>query len=193
MNHSEHTAEDAAASGSSTSEKSVFRVVIRAPIDKVWSVLTRTDEVLPFFFNAVCKTTGLREGAPIRMQSKDGKYSTVVGDVLIFEPPHRYSHTFKFTQFDDPWCTVHYILKEVDGGTEFTLINENVPAGTQTEKYMTQGGTFITTNLKAIVETGKPTGGGRFALFMMGLFSILTPARCKSEHWPLDKKLDNNR
>ena len=167
-------------------EKSIFRVVIRAPIDKVWAELTRTDTLLPFFFNAVCKTTGLQEGAPVRMRSKDGKYTSVVGDVTVFEPPHRYSHTFKFTQFDDPWCTVHYVLKEVDEGTEFTLINENVPAGTKTEKYMTQGGTFITENLKALVETGKPTAGGRFALFMMGLFAAFTPKQCLSENWPLE-------
>ncbi len=165
--------------------KSVYRVVIRAPIDKVWAELTRTDAVLPFFFNAVCHTTELGRGAPVRMRSKDGKYTSVVGEVLEFEPPHRYSHSFRFTQFDDPECVVHYRLKEVDGGTEFTLINENVPAGTKTEKYMTQGGTFITENLKAIVETGRPTAGGRFALTMMGLFAVFTPARCKSEHWPL--------
>lgn len=169
-------------------EKSVFKVFIRAPIDKVWAALTRTDAVLPFFFNSVCKTTGLKEGAPIRMRSKNGKYTSVVGDVLVFEPPHRYSHTFKFTQMDDPWCTVHYVLTEVEGGTEFTLINENVPAGTQTEKYMTQGGDFITANLKAILETGKPTAGGRFILIMISLFSVFTPKRCKSEFWPMEQK-----
>jgi uncharacterized protein YndB with AHSA1/START domain len=119
------------------------------------------------------------------MRSKDGKYTSVVGEVLEFEPPYRYSHTFKFTNLDDPPCVVRYILKEIDGGTEFTLINENVPAGTKTEKYMTQGGTFITENLKAIVETGKPTTGGRFALFMMGLFAPFTPKKCRSENWPL--------
>ncbi len=191
MSNSGLTADDNAANETSPADKSVFRVVIEAPIDKVWSVLTRTDEVLPFFFNAVCKTTGLREGAPIRMQSKDGRYTSVIGDVVKFEPPYRYSHTFRFTEFDDPWCTVHYVLKEVEGGTEFTLINERVPAGTKTEKYMMQGGTFITNNLKAIVETGKPTGSGRFALFMIGLFSVFTPARCKADNWPLTKKFDN--
>jgi uncharacterized protein YndB with AHSA1/START domain len=166
-------------------EKSYFRVVIRAPIHKVWAELTRTDAVLPFFFNSVCKTTKLGVKAPVRMRSKDGKYTSVVGEVLEFEPPYRYSHTFQFTNFDDPPCVVRYILKEIDGGTEFTLINENEPAGTKTEKYMTQGGTFITENLKAIVETGKPTTGGRFALFMMGLFAPFTPKKCRSENWPL--------
>lgn len=184
MTEMTQAATDMPSSETDSAEKSYFRVVIRAPIDKVWATLTRTDAVLPFFFNAVCDTPGLGVDAPVRMRSKDGKYTSVVGEVLEFEPPYRYSHTFRFTAFDDPECVVRYVLKEVDGGTEFTLINENVPAGTKTEKYMTSGGTFITENLKALVETGRPTAGGRFALFMMGLFAPFTPAKCKSENWP---------
>ena len=165
-------------------ERSYFRVFVRAPIHKVWAELTRTDAVLPFFFNAVCKTPGLQVNAPIRMRSKNGKFTTVVGEVLEFEPPYRYAHTFQFTNLDDPPCIVRYLLEEKNDGTEFTLINENVPAGTKTEKYMTQGGRFITENLKSIVETGRPTAGGRFALLMMGLFAPFTPKRCRSENWP---------
>lgn len=167
-----------------------FRVFIRAPIHKVWAELTRTDSVLPFFFNGTCKTPGLAVGAPIRMVSSDEKYTSVVGDVVEFEPPYRYAHTFKFTNLDDPPCIVRYELKEADGGTEFTLINENVPRGTKSEKYMTSGGHFITKNLKALVETGKPTGGGRLALFMMSLFAPFTPKACLSENWPFDRKID---
>ena len=73
--------------------------------------------------------------------------------------------------------------------TEFTLINENVPRGTKTEKYMTSGGDFITKNLKAIIETGKPSFGGRFALLMMGLFAFLTPKESLSENWPFDRRI----
>jgi hypothetical protein len=49
---------------------------------------------------------------------------------------------------------------------------------------MTQGGTFITENLKALIETGRPSASGRIALFMMGLFAVFTPKRCRSENWP---------
>jgi uncharacterized protein YndB with AHSA1/START domain len=168
--------------------KSYFRVTIRAPIHKVWAELTRTDVALPFFFNGVCKTPGLAVNAAMRIQSKDGKYTSVVGDVLEFEPPYRYAHTFKFTNLDDPPCIVRYVLKEFDEGTEFTLINENVPPGTKTEKYMTSGGTFITQNLKALIETGKPTFGGRFILLMIRLSAPFTPKQCRSENWPLAKK-----
>ena len=176
-------------SESEQSKREQFRIVIRAPIHKVWAELTRTESVLPFFFNGTCKTPGLEVGAPIRMVTKDGRYTSVAGEVIEFEPPFRYAHTFKFTNLDDPPCIVRYILKEVEGGTEFTLINENVPAGSKSEKYMTSGGDFITKNLKALVETGKPTAGGRFALFMMGLFAPFTPQRCRSEHWPFDREI----
>jgi uncharacterized protein YndB with AHSA1/START domain len=174
---------------SSGTDRTYFRVFIRAPIHKVWAEITRTDSVLPFFFNSVCRTPGLEIGAPIRMVSKDGKYTAVVGDVVEFEPPYRYAHTFKFTNLDDPVCTVRYVLREVEGGTEFTLINESVPPGTKTEKYMTSGGDFISGNLKACIETGKPTLGGRIALFMMGLMAAFTPKSCRSELWPFDRDI----
>lgn len=178
-----------AAGGTQAADRAYFRVLIHAPIHKVWAELTRTDSVLPFFFNSVCRTPGLEVGAPIRMVSKDGRYTAVVGDVVEFEPPYRYAHTFKFTNLDDQVCTVRYQLKEVEGGTEFTLINEGLPSGTKTEKYMTSGGEFITRNLKACIETGRPTPGGRFALFMMGLMAAFTPKTSRSERWPFDRDI----
>ena len=180
---------DAATPADDRAKPAIFRVHIRAPIHAVWAELTRTDSVLPFFFNGTCRTPGLAPGAPIRMVSKDGKYTSVAGEVIEFDPPYRYAHSFKFTNLSDPPCIVRYELKETDEGTEFTLINENMPTGTKTEKYMTQGGRFITTNLKALIETGKPTANGRFALFMMGLFAPLTPRISRSENWPFDRKV----
>lgn len=165
-------------------KRHVFSVTIRAPIEKVWETLTKTDSVLPFFFGAKCVTPGLAVDAPIRMRSADDKYTSVVGKVLEYEPPHLYAHTFRFTTLDDPECMVRYELKSVDGGTEFTLISDNIPVDTKTEKYMVQGSAFIANNLKALVETGKPTASGRFALLMMRLTAFMTPARCRSEHWP---------
>lgn len=172
-------------------DKNYYRVTIRAPIHKVWAELTRENTVLPFFFNSVCKTPdGLKLGAPVRMVSKNGKHAAVVGDVIDFEPPYRYAHTFQFTSLEDAPCIIRYELKEVADGTEFTLISERVPAGTKSEKYMESGGQFITNNFKAFVETGKATPGGRFALAMMGLTAFMTPASCRIENWPFDRKIN---
>ena len=179
---------DTGAEPTDSVDREMFRVTIRAPIHKVWAELTRADSTLPFFFNGTLRTPGLEMGAPIRMVSKNGKFTSVVGEVLEFDPPYRYAHTFRFTNLDDPPSVVRYRLKEVDGGTEFTLINEGVKAGSKSEKYMRSGGTFITRNLKAFVETGRATGSGRVLLFVMNLFAPFTPARCRSEHWPFDRR-----
>ncbi len=77
----------------------VFRVVINAPIERVWQELTNTNEVLPFFFNSRLDTNGLAPGGQIRLRTKSGKYTGVIGEVLEYDRPHRYSHTFKTVRF----------------------------------------------------------------------------------------------
>ncbi|MEM6573757.1 MAG: SRPBCC domain-containing protein [Pseudomonadota bacterium] len=175
----------------SDSNKAIYRVVINAPIETVWSELVKTDQVLPFFFGAVCKTPEqLEVGAPVAMQTTNGKYRSVVGKVLDFSPPHRYAHTFKFTNHDDAPCTVTYELKEVAEGVEFSLITTNVPVGTKTEKGMAQGGPFIVNTFKSVVENGRPTFGGRLMLGIIGLVQPLTPKVCRSENWSFKKIME---
>lgn len=165
--------------------RAVYRVQIEAPIRVVWDTLVKTDQVLPFFFGAVCDGGGgLQAGKPMRMVSADGKFAIVVGEVLDFTPPYRYAHTMKFTQYPDAPCTVIYELKEVSGGTEFTLITEGVPAGSKTEKSMVPGGKFITETLKALVETGKAPFSARMIMAMGPLMSFTVPKVCKIENWP---------
>ena len=167
-------------------DKQIYRVQIEAPIQRVWDELVDTASLRPFFYNALCDTPGLKPGAPYRMVSKNRKFAFVVGRVLEIEPPHRYAYTFKFTNTDDPPCKVTYTLKETDGGVEFSLITEGVPAGTQTEKSMASGGKWITQNLKAYIETGKVTFGARLMLGMMSLMTPLTPKTMHIDNWPYE-------
>ena len=168
----------------------VHRIRINATIQDVWNALTKEGEVLPFFFNSVLHTTTLAPGAPMRMRSKDGKYTGVVGEVLELEPPHRYVTTFKFTNFDDPVCKVTHELREVDGAVEYTLTSEEIAPGTKTEKQMRQGGAFITKTLKGVVEAGRPPIASRMILLMISLFGWTTPKQCLSENWPLEMKIE---
>ena len=165
--------------------KSVSRVFIQGAIDTVWRELTKTGETQKAMFNMVMHTSGLRPGAMIQMRTNNNKYVGVVGEVLEIDPPYRYSHTFKFTNYDDPVCKVTYELKEVDGGTEFTLISEDIPIGTATEKQMTSGGDMIANTLKKVVETGKPAFGVRMLHVLFRLMEPFSPAKTKIEHWPL--------
>jgi uncharacterized protein YndB with AHSA1/START domain len=169
-------------------ENAVFKVTINGPIDAVWREITRTDIAQKCMFNMKLHTTGLRPGAPVRMRTISGKYTGVVGEVLEFDPPRKYSHTFKFTNYDDPPCTVTYELRELSPGvTEFTLLLTDVPAGTKTAKQMKQGGTMIVNTLKRIVETGKPSFGVRSLYVLFKVLEPLNPKRARSENWPLER------
>ena len=173
----------------SDGNKQLYRVTIDATLQDVWDVLTKECEPLPFFFGSVLHTTGLQPGAPIRMRTPDNRYTGVVGEVLEFEPLRRYAHTFKFTHLDDPPCKVTYELEEVEGGVQLTLISEQVPPGTKTEKYMADGGKFITDTLKAVVETGRPAFKSRFILLMCRMTQWMTPKQSLSTNWPLDERV----
>jgi uncharacterized protein YndB with AHSA1/START domain len=168
----------------------VSRVMINAPIQRVWEALIEEGEVLPFFFGSVLHTTTLAPGAPVRMRTPNGKYTGVVGDVLELEPPHKYSMTFKFTNYNDAVCKITHELREVDGQTEYTLTSEFVPVGTKTEKSMRQGSTFIVNELKRHVETGRPSLLARFIMMMGKLFGFMTPGQSLSRNWPLDRKTE---
>lgn len=167
----------------------VSRVMIDAPIQTVWEALTQEGEVLPFFFGNVLHTTTLAPGAPVRMRSPNGRYTGVVGDVLEFEPPYKYSMTFKFTNFDDAVCMITHELKEVGGRTEYTLTSAHVPVGTKTEKNMKQGGDFIVKELKANVETGRPTMMARFIMLMSRMLAFMSPKQSLTDNWPMDREI----
>lgn len=164
----------------------INKTVINAPIDTVWSILTKTDEALPFFFGAICDTKdGLREGASMRMVSANRKTAMVVGDVLRFEPPHVYAHTFRMTNLDDDPCTVTYTLREIDGGTEFELAIDNAVPGSKLEKEMLGAQGFIASNLKALAETGRPAFSGRMVGVLGPIMGLFAKRQQRIENWPL--------
>lgn len=176
------TAEDAS---ERATERAVFKVHIRGTLDQVWHELTKTDEVQKAMFDSRMHTDGLVPGGTICMRSADGKFTGVVGKVLAVDERRLLSHTFRFTTFDDPECTVTYELEERDGGVDFKLICDQMPAGTKTAKQMQQGGAMIVKTLKSVIETGKPPFGVRVLYLLFKLLAPFNPKRTRSENWPL--------
>ncbi len=171
-----------------TTERKTYRTrtMIDAPIETVWAALVKTDEALPFFFGGVCQTTNaLAKGAKMRMSHPSGKVAMVVGEVLAFEPPHRYSHTFQMTHIDEPAATIVYELSEVEGGTQFDLVIENAVPGSKLEKEMVGAQEFISQNLKAFIENGRPAFSGRMVMLFSPLFPLIAKRVQRIENWPL--------
>jgi len=171
--------------------KTVFKVIIHGPIERVWHEITRTDIPQKCMFNSMIHTPAgvLKVGAPMHARTASGKHVGVVGKVLELDPPRRYSHTFKFTRFDDPPCTVTYDLRPVPEGTEFTLTISDLPLGTKTAKQMTTGSKLIVNTLKNVVETGRPSFGVRCFYTLFGLLEPLWPKHTRVEHWPLERAI----
>ena len=165
--------------------EAMFRIVIAADIQRVWRELTKTDEAQGAVFNSWLHTSGLVPGARLQMRTGSGKHVLVVGEVVECDPPHRFVHTHRFTQHDDPVCRVAYELKEVPGGVQVTLRVFDLPRGTATAKSMQSGGNMILRSLKAIAETGRPPLMTRLMYAAFARMEFVLPAHTRSEHWPL--------
>ena len=163
----------------------IYRVIIKAPIETVWSELIKEKSPRPFFWDSCWDARAMQPGRSFRMITRDKKAVGVVGEILAMEPPHLLSHTFRLTSLDDPPSKVTYTLKEVEGGTEFCLITENIVAGSKSERSMDAGAKFIVGNFKAFVETGKATFSARMMNGVYALMSPITPKALRAENWPL--------
>jgi Activator of Hsp90 ATPase homolog 1-like protein len=176
-----------AESAGAAQDKAIFRIVIAGSQDAIFKELTKTDSPQGAIFNSMLTlaSPGLVAGRKMQMRTVSGKRTMVVGEVVEYDPPRRFAHLHRFTQYDDPVCKVIYDLKPVAGGVEVTLTVENVTAGTKTQSDMQSGGMFILNNLKAIVETGRPTFAARLMYWAFGALEFVLPKSTKSENWPL--------
>lgn len=169
-------------------EKQIYRVIVKAPIETVWSELIKQTSPRPFFWNSSWDAPKIAPGEAFRMLSADKRVVGVVGEFLEMAPPHLLSHTFRLTSLDDPPSKVTYTLKETAGGVELCLITENILAGSKSEKSMDGGAKFIVANFKAFVETGRPTFGAALLNGVMSLTGGMAPKALREENWPLKRR-----
>lgn len=171
----------------SETTKAVFNIFINGSVDAVWREITKQDEPQGCFFDNWMETDRMEEGGRMRMLSRSRKNVGVIGEIILWQPKTKFGHTFRFTHYDDPPCKVFYELTPKDGGVDFTMTLEDLPADTKTAKDMIRGGDMITKSLKAIVENGKPSLGTRALYGMFRLMEPMTPKECREENWPLEK------
>lgn len=166
-------------------DRLLARITIRGSAEAVWRELTKNNEPQAAVFNAWLHAQSFIPGARLQMRTADGKNVLVVGEIVDFDPPRRFAHTFRFTLYDDAPCTVIYDLKPVPEGVEVTLTVENLPVGTRTARQMQVGKTQIVTRLKSVVETGRAPLGARIVYAVLGRLGFMLPARTRAANWPL--------
>ncbi|WP_116809757.1 SRPBCC domain-containing protein [Steroidobacter cummioxidans] len=169
----------------SNERRLVSRIVIDGSLEAIWRELTKQDEPQLAVFNTWLHAQTLRPGARMQMRTSSQKKVMVVGEVLDYDPPRRFSHSFRFAGYDDPPCVVTYELKPVTGGVEVTLLVDNIPMGTPTAKGIAGGMPVILQRLKAIVETGQPALSTRLLYAAFAKLEFTLPRKCDVANWPI--------
>ena len=57
----------------------MFQLMIQGSLEDVWHEITRTDQVIPAFFNTRMDRGELKPGSKLAMRTQNGKYTGVVG------------------------------------------------------------------------------------------------------------------
>lgn len=138
-----------------------YRTYIAAPAERIWGALTDPEITAKFFFGSRIESTFV-SGAPVRILSSDGKPS-VTGIVLRAEPPRFLSYTWKVENMPDlqelPACWVEFEIDAFGESSRLTLREFHAEV---LPEWLLEGGRngwpAILSNLKTLLETGRPLG-----------------------------------
>jgi uncharacterized protein YndB with AHSA1/START domain len=126
---------------------------IRAPVDRVWSEITKTGEVQRPLYNTILDSD-LKPGSPVKYLSPDRKRIFVIGRVIDVDPPTMLRHTYMFTSKDEPPTLVTWNLESIDDGCRVTVTHTGWTEEHKAPEKSAGGWREILGLLKAEVETG---------------------------------------
>lgn len=131
-------------------------IYIKTTKEKVWEAIT-TPKVASKYYMCPLKEIDLKKGSKIIYGTAQA--DLITGEILEAKAKEKLSHSFKFNMpnqnTEDPSTNVHYLIREVNGMTELTLIHEGFEKKNDSFYNITSGWPFILSNLKTYLETGK--------------------------------------
>jgi len=148
----------------------VTSLEIKATVEEAWREITKTGVIQRACFDTVL-VSDLKPGSPYRYTTADGKRTLFRGTILEVDPPRRFAITFKFPGEKEPVAKVVYELEAVPGGVRVTIVHELDPA-TKEGRSAAGGWTTFLSNLRAVLETGKPPLGTRIQYFVFRTFIL---------------------
>lgn len=159
--------------------RTVWSIDIDAPPQRVWEELTRTGEVLRFYFDSVLEGE-LRPGGKMRYVSPGGKHTFIEGEVVEFDAPRRFVHTFKFTDLAEPPQTVSFDLEPDGKGTRLTVRHEGLERAPRHGRRVDAGWTRILGDLGSWTRTGRVSASTRARNSLMKLLLPFLPGESRN-------------
>jgi len=143
-----------------TRPKQVYQVFIKASQERVWDAITKPEFTARYFYGSILKSD-LAVGSPFTYLTPNGSAPLIEGEVLACDPPRRLVHTYRSLWgplAEDAPTRVTWELEAMQGGvTKLTVTHDDFDGETATFKGLAGGGwTWILSNLKTLLETGKP-------------------------------------
>ena len=140
--------------------KIVNQVFINAPRERVWEAITTPEFTARYYYGCTIKSD-LTVGSPFMYMAPDGSAPMIEGEVLESDPPRRLSHSYRSLWgplADDAPTKVTWELEAAqDGVTMLTVVHDDFAGETATYQGLSRGGySWILSNLKTLLETGKP-------------------------------------
>lgn len=140
------------------SSKFVYVTFIKATPERVWQALTDAGFQRQYWFG-VHLETDWKEGSSWKMLYEDGRV-TDAGEILETQPPHRlvmkWRHQLRpeLASEGDARCT--YEIEGSDGVVKLTVTHETDAPNSKLIEAVSGGWPRILSNLKSLLETGKP-------------------------------------
>ena len=158
----------------------VLSIEIKAPVRRVWDEITKTGGIQRPFYNTVLHTD-FEPGGRLRYSSEDGKRVFVVGEIVEVQPPTLFSHTYKFTQREEPFTLVTWQLEETATGCRVTLTHGGFTDQSWKPEKVGAGWQEILGLLKVELETGDIPFKTKVMYGMMNAMMFMMPKSTKAE------------
>lgn len=130
----------------------IYEVDVAAAPTEAWHALTDPATVRRYYFDTAPRTTW-RVGSPIEFVDDEG-VAQIVGEVLEYEPPVRFAHTFVATWYGaaDDQGSLHWQITPTDTGCRITLIHRGARADTREGSETADGSRHLIEAVKELLE-----------------------------------------
>lgn len=133
----------------------VYISLIGAPAEKVFAALTSSEFTQQYFGRRNIESDW-KVGSAIKLVQENGTLDWS-GEVLAYDPPKKLSYTFlSQKQPDEKPSRVTFVLEPMGPATRLTLTHDEFVPESKVQPGISQGWPGILSNLKTLLETGKP-------------------------------------